>query len=148
MQNQQFIKTKLNGTVQKNYIASLSSAVANHSSISDPVTITVYSNRIMSNSQVFIGYYYSNTWYCDDDTTITGIQIGSKIYAVGETLNFSDYDNSNIFYVLLSRPTPGATLKVDYNGSTIKTVTTSKTTTLKTAGKFLTGNITLDLTIT
>lgn len=127
MTNQQFIKYKINGVTQQNHLASLSGTMSNHSGMSDPVTITVYADRLVSNRQIFLGPYSCvTTWYCDADTTITGIQNGSKIYTVGQTLNFNDYGNSNYFYVLMTRTgtvTRGsivnASVSVVYNGETI-----------------------------
>ena len=126
MTNQYFIKYKLNGVEQKNYLASLSGTMSNHTGMSDPVTITIYADRLVSNRQIFLGPYSCvNTWYCDADTTITGM-LWDKTYAVGQTMTISDFLNSCIFYLLLTRTgtvTRGsivnASVSVNYEGSTI-----------------------------
>ena len=128
MTNSQFLKYKLDGVESQNYLACLSSVMNNHSSMTDSVSLTIYKDKLVSNSQIFIGYYTTDTWYCDDDTTITGIQVGSTTFNVGQTLYFSNYSTGNTFYVLLHRRT---------EGDPVHTVT------LNTAGKFLKENITV-----
>lgn len=142
------MKLKVNGVAQKNYFASLSTSMSNHSSMADSVTLTVYADRLVASAQIFVGYYYTDTWYCDDDTTITGVQAGGTTIKVGNSLNFNNYNNSTVMYVLLKRNTASASLSVQYEGETIKTASSTSTTTLNTAGKYLTDDITVALTVT